>query len=183
MRPQDIVILLEIIATFYKSNIGWPDSSLMMIPQHPTNKAIALSLKISEAEVSESLRRSAYAGLLDDPKYKRINKKALLDFLLCGLKYVFPVQPGALSRGVPTAHSAPPLEDVIMSDEKYVWKFAEGKVRGQLIEPLYPTVPEVVANDSELYKLLTLTDAIRIGSARVVRLASEELEKRIMSAW
>ena len=183
MRPQDVLILLEITATFHRVNGGQLDAPFKMIPKHPTNKAIARSLKISEAEVSESLRRSAYAGLLDDPKYKRINKKALLDFLLCGLKYVFPAQPGALSRGVPTAHSAPPLENFIMSEEKYVWKYAEGKVRGQLIEPLYPTVPEAVADDSELYKLLALTDAIRVGSARVVRLASEELEKRIMSAW
>ena len=192
MRPQDILIILKIIAG---SKIGgaWNTSNLLQedpIPYlnqatflPPNNKSLAASLQISEAEVSESLRRSNYAGLILDLKLKLINKKALLDFLFYGLKYVFPARPGALVRGVPTAQSAPPLDNLIVSDENFVWEYAEGTVRGQLIEPLYPTVPAVVLNDANLHQLLALADAIRTGSARTVRLASEELEKRILSSW
>ena len=32
-----------------------------------------------------------------------------------GIKYVFPVEPGALVRGIPTAHSASPIKDHILS--------------------------------------------------------------------
>jgi hypothetical protein len=192
MRPQDIVIILKIIADSKRQGV-WKDLSLEQISpppfqlnlalEPPNNKSIATSLQISEAEVSESLRRSHYAGLILDLKLKLINKKALLDFLPYGLKYVFPARPGALVRGIPTAQSAPPLNNLIVSDEHFVWEYAEGTVRGQLIEPLYPTVPAIVLNDANLYELLALVDAIRTGSARTVRLASEGLEKRILSSW
>jgi hypothetical protein len=192
MRPQDILIILKIIAD---SNMGetWNTSNLLKEDQlpiqtrlnlsPPNNKSIATSLQISEAEVSESLRRSHYAGLILDLKLKLINKKALFDFLLYGLKYVFPARPGALVRGVPTAQSAFPLNILIVSEENFVWEYAEGTVRGQSIDPLYPTVPAVVLNDTNLHQLLSLVDAIRTGSARTVSLASEELEKRILSSW
>ncbi len=192
MRPQDILIILKIVAG---SKIGdaWNTSTLLnedtlpflnqAIFLPPNNKNIATSLQISEAEVSESLRRSHYAGLILDLKLKLINKKAVLDFLFYGLKYVFPARPGALVRGVPTAQSASPLNNFIVSDENFVWEYAEGTVRGQSIEPLYPTVPAVVLNDTNLHQLLSLVDAIRTGSARTVSLASEELEKRILSSW
>lgn len=166
MRPQDVVILLQLLAT--KSDTV------------STNKQLAQSLKISEAEVSESLKRSDYAGLLLDLKSKIINKKALLDFLLIGLKYVFPTRPSTLTRGMPTAQSAAPLNKIIVSDEVYVWQYANGTARGQAIEPLYSTVPMIVQNQTELYELLALVDAIRTGSARVISIASQELEKRIL---
>lgn len=183
MRPQDILIILKIIAHPAEVNKSWPHQkkSIRLIPNGIQNKALASALQLSEAEVSESLRRSVYAGLLTDSKLKSVNKKALLEFLLTGLKYVFPSHPGALARGVPTAHSAPPLNELIVSDEKYVWASAEGTVRGQIIEPLYPTVPLITPQNSKLYELLALIDAIRTGSARTVGIASAELEKRIMS--
>lgn len=167
MRPQDVVILLQLLAT--KSNVI------------STNKQLAQSLKISDAEVSESLKRSEYAGLLLDSKLKHINKRALLDFLLYGLKYAFPAHPGAISRGIPTAQSATPLSNLIVSDEVYVWECPNGTTRGQTIEPLYFTVPTVVQSQGELYELLALTDAVRTGTARTISLAAQELEKRILS--
>ncbi|MBU1820336.1 MAG: hypothetical protein KKG00_02335 [Bacteroidetes bacterium] len=183
MRPQDIVILLKIIAFFWGPNRGHSSKAgITFVPKAPQNKEIATELQISEAEVSESLRRSAYAGLLHDLKLKRVNKKSLLDFILTGLKYVFPTRPGPLVRGIPTAQSAPPLNDLIVSNEHYVWENAEGTVRGQMIEPLYPTVPLVAYQDSTLYELLALVDAVRTGSARTVNIASEELKKRLLSA-
>ncbi len=184
MRPQDVLILLKIIAPDVR--IPQPGSSkpgFKFLPRNaPSNKSIAKALQISEAEVSESLRRSTYAGLLNDPKKKKVYKKALLDFIFYGLKYVFPTHPGPLARGVPTAHSVSPLKDIIISDENYVWQDAEGTVRGQIIEPLYPTVPSIATQDKNLYELLALTDAIRTGTGRTVSIAAEELEKRIMSA-
>lgn len=161
MRPHDIVILLKIVA---KGDQDW----LM--------KDIANELFISNSEVSESLNRSVLAGLIASDK-KRIMKQALVDFITSGLRYVYPQQPSGLVRGVPTAQSAPPLSEIIQSDEIYVWPYAEGNVRGFSIEPLHPNVPKAVLKDHVLHELLALVDAIRLGNVREQKLAALELEK------
>ncbi len=163
MRPHDVVILLKIIAI---ENENW----LM--------KDIANELHISSSEVSESLNRSVWAGLISNDK-KRIFKAALLDFLIHGLKYVYPQKPGAMVRGINTAHSAPPLSYNISSEQYYVWPYAEGNSRGFAIEPLHPNVPKACLEDKKLYELLALIDAIRIGSIREQNMAIDELKNRI----
>ncbi|MCH8558679.1 MAG: hypothetical protein LAT84_12695, partial [Balneolia bacterium] len=102
-----------------------------------------------------------------------------LDFLEHGLKYVYPQHPGALVRGVPTAWSASPLADEIMSEEKIVWPYAAGKVRGQAVEPLHPSVPVAVLQDEKLHELLSLADALRLGRARERKIAIEALKQRL----
>jgi hypothetical protein len=164
MRPLDIVVLLKLALL---KETAWQ------------LKDIAGNLQISASEISESLNRSAIAGLLSNDK-KKLMRQSLLEFLIYGLKYVFPQKPGALVRGIPTAHSAPPLNMLLTSEEPYVWPFAEGDTRGQSIEPLFKTVPQVCQHDKELYELLALTDAIRTGKTRDQKLAGEELRKRIM---
>lgn len=139
---------------------------------------LAHDIGISQSEVSQSLKRSRYAGLIDESR-KKVMKMALLDLLEYGIRYVFPQRPGALVRGIATAHSASPLNKVIQSDENYVWPSAKGEIRGQAIIPLYPSVLEAVQKDSQLYELLALVDAIRVGRAREVQLAKKELEKRL----
>lgn len=163
MRPHDIVVLLKIAA---KKDDAW----LM--------KDLAIELGISASEISESLNRSAIAGLIARDK-KRLMKLALLDFLVHGLRYVYPQKPGAIVRGIVTAHSALPLSTAIASNELYVWPYAEGNVRGQMIEPLHPKVPEACLKDPLFYELMTLCDALRVGRAREKNLAIEELKKRL----
>jgi len=163
MRPQDMVVLLKIAA---KKKQPW-----MM-------KELSAELGISASEVSESLTRSVYAGLLASDK-KRLMKMAVLEFLEHGLRYVYPQQPGPLVRGLATAYSASPLAAEIQSNEQVVWPYAEGNVRGQAIEPLHPNVPAACLEDKDLYELLALADALRIGKAREKQLAMEELKKRL----
>ena len=163
MRPHDIVILLKIAS---KGDQTW----LM--------KDLAIELKISGSEISESLNRSALAGLIS-PDKRRVMYASLLDFLEYGLKYVYPQHPGALVKGMPTAWSALPLSEEIMSEEQVVWPFANGLVRGQTIEPLHPSVPWACQQDQKLYELLALTDALRMGRARERNLAIIELKKRL----
>lgn len=166
MRPQDIVILLDIVTRQGE----W------------TMKDISRGLNISGSEVSESLQRSCMAGLIDISK-KNVMRNALVDFLRYGLRYVFPQTPGAIARGVPTAYSAPPLSDTIMSGDKLVWPYPKGKERGQSIEPLYPTVVEAALHNHKLYELLALVDALRVGRVRERELAAVELEKRVLHGW
>ena len=162
MKPQDIVILLKIIAINHDS---WQQ------------KPLAQELRMSQSEVSQSIARSIYAGLLAD-KGKRVMKSNLLDFLHYGIAYVFPQKPGAVVRGIPTAHSAMPLINQIESTEDYVWPYAKGNQRGHGIVPLYSSVPEAALNDGELYDLLALVDALRVGKIREKNLAMEMLKDR-----
>lgn len=164
MRPQDIVILLAILAIEQKDRNK--TSGLRLAHREIQNKDLADSLKISAAEISASLYRSSFSGLMDKNSYKKVFAQSLLDFIKFGIKYVFPVQPGALVRGVPTAHSAEPLKSLLSFQEEMVWEDAEGTVRGQSIIPLYSSVPKAVKNNPLLYELLALTDSVRIGGAR-----------------
>ena len=139
---------------------------------------MAEALGLSQSEVSESVARSKYAGLLD-PEGKNVMKLALMEFLQYGLRYAFPQKPGPVVRGVPTAHSAAPLDKLIQSTEAYVWPYGKGTVRGQSIVPLYPSVPEAAQKDEKLYELLALADALRVGRAREKELAVTELKKHL----
>ena len=163
MRPQDIVILLKIAAF---GNRKW----LM--------KDIANELFISASEVSESLNRSVYAGLIAADK-QQVMKMALLDFLRYGLKYVYPQRVGTLVRGMTTAHSAAPLNTLIESETIFVLPYAKGEVKGMALDPLIPSLPEACQLDATLYELIALTDALRIGKAREQELAYNELKKRL----
>ena len=179
MRPQDVVILLEIEAHRQRVTRKSAQGTTLHIRMPLLQKDIAAQLQISSSEVTESLARSAFAGLYNSDR-KKVMSSALFEFLQYGLKYVFPQQPGALVRGIPTAHSAKPLSDHIQSDEPYVWPSADGTIRGQAIKPLYPTITQAINNDPLLYELLALVDVIRVGKAREVSLAVEELGKRLL---
>jgi DNA-binding Lrp family transcriptional regulator len=164
MKPQDVVILLKIIAG---NSEQWQQKSL------------ADELKMSQSEVSQSVARSKYSGLLDGTG-KKVMRLALMDFLQYGIVYVFPQKPGSIVRGVLTAHSALPLSSIIQSNELYVWPSAKGNARGQSIFPLYPSVVDAIKYDEKLYQLLALVDALRVGRAREKELALNELKKRIL---
>ena len=100
--------------------------------------------------------------------------------MVYGLKYVFPAEPGATVKGVATAHSASPLKEHFgFVKDIYVWSYAKGKQRGQAIEPLYNTLPETAESDKLFYELLTIIDTIRIGKVREVKIAINELKKRL----
>jgi Iron dependent repressor, N-terminal DNA binding domain len=165
MRPQDIVILLKIIA------IGQSSWQL---------KDLARELLISPSEVSESLNRSYQAGLIDYDK-KNVSRQSLMEFLQYGLQYVFPQHPGAMVNGIPTAHAHPYMRQHFKSDLIYVWPDLHGKERGLAIEPFYPKQPAAAKKDEELYKLLALIDVIRVGRRREINVAVEELSKIILN--
>jgi hypothetical protein len=164
LKPQDIVVLLKVRG----------------LDEQWTYSELAKSLKMSSSEVHAALKRCSTSGLYND-KRRRVLKPALEEFLVHGLKYVFPTQPGALVRGMPTAHSAQPLKDLLVTSDRdiYVWAFGSGKVKGQEIKPLYRSVPEAVSEDPQLYEMLAIVDALRVGKVRERELAAKELRKRL----
>lgn len=166
MRPQDVAILLKLLL--------WQDKEWL-------KKDLAADLFLSPAEVGHSLNRSQLAGLID-PEQKRLMKKSLTEFLLHGFAYVFPVKPGSITLGIPTAYSAPVLSNYVISTENVVWPYAKGSMKGQSVQPLYKGAVEAGLKDPMFYDLLCLCDTLRIGRLREKQKAKELLEKQIHSS-
>lgn len=160
MRPQDVVILLKIIALDGRE---WQQ------------RDISQQVFMSFSEVSESLNRSMIAGLIDHKK-RNVYRQALMEFLEHGLHYVFPQQAGTLVTGMATAHSHPNYKKTILSEMPFVWPFTDGQDRGLAIQPLYRTVPQACQLDEKLYLLLASCDIIRVGKVREQKLAVERLK-------
>lgn len=167
LKPQDVVILLKLVA------LG---------PEPWTYQRLAVELSISQSEAHAGVRRAVAARLMSDATSGgRPLLPALAEFVVHGVRYAYPPERGALTAGMPTGYAAPPLNKVITQPDEPppVWPYAEGKVRGYSLAPLYPSVPAAAARDTTLYELLALVDAIRDGRARERSLAAKEIEKRL----
>ena len=104
------------------------------------------------------------------------------EFLIHGLKYVFPGSVDGESRGFATAWGAKPLAGMLAApsnDVPHVWPSAEGDTRGLALEPLHASVVEASKRDPLLREQLTLVDAIRIGDLRIRGLATDLLTDRL----
>lgn len=164
LKPQDLFVLLALLS----HGSGAINYSLL---SEQTGLAISA--------VHAALKRAAVARLIIFAERKpQILKLQLQEFVLHGAKYAFPPVWGSLTRGVPTAYAAAPLNGIIApsSDPIPVWPHAKGTARGLSLAPLYPSVPEAAMRDEKLYALLSLFDAVRSGQARERNAAQELLE-------
>jgi hypothetical protein len=160
LRPIDVVVALALVR---EPGAGYQE--------------LADRLDISLSTAHQSVQRLIDAGLADEER--RAHRQALLNFLVQGVRFAFFANLGPEVRGIPTAHSAPPLSDEIIADEHVVWPSAEGTVRGAGIPPLYPGATGLQRRAPALYEALTLVDALRVGRARERSLAAEHLERWI----
>lgn len=166
LKPQDLLVLLKIITTY--EDKPWSYSGL------------AKDLGMSQSEVHSAIRRAEIARLYDSLTRRPIRRN-LAEYLISGVRYAYPAVPGSDSTGMPTAHSAPPLDKVIVSTPEtiFVWPSRSGKTKGRAINPLYIAVPKACAKDEELYQIFALVDALRIGKAREVELAKKILQDKL----
>lgn len=124
------------------------------------------------------VRRSALPLDEDAPQDNpvRVHAQALAEFTLHGAKYAFPGVRLPLAVGVPTSHSAPAFAGVFApGGTDFVWPHPNGSVRGIGVEPLHPSVPFAAIKDAQLYEMLALFDALRVGKARERNMAAERL--------
>lgn len=163
LKPQDIVILIKLVL---ESGQPWSYNQL------------AYELRMSASEVHKGIGRAEHAGLFSR-QLRRPHRRALDEFLLHGVKYAFAPDLGPVTRGIPTAFSAPVVRNELSAVEGemdvYVWPYPEGEVRGIGLSPLYKSVPEATVSDADLYTVLALVDAIRIGRVREKSLAERLL--------
>jgi hypothetical protein len=166
LRPLDIVVLLK----------------LALKDGRPPYLQMANELHLYPSEVYNSIKRARASHFIQRPELEdRLNRSALLEFLLHGIRYAFPAEKGAMTRGVPTGYAAPPLLQSIAADGEPppVWPYADGSVRGYSFVPLHKNVPKAALEDSKFYELLALVDALRDGRARERELAGRELKNRL----
>lgn len=151
LKPQDVCVLLK-IALLHRG--PWSYGQL------------SLELGMSASEVHAGVKRAAHASLIRlDDGWGAPEVNALEEFLVHGLKYAFSPVRGGLTRGVPTAHAAPPLRGLFPAPPgpPLVWPDADGNVEGFGFSPLYKSVPFAAKRDPRLYELLALVDALRAG--------------------
>ena len=144
-------------------------------------RTLADETSIPRSVVHRALRRLAVAGLFDERR-RRVNASQAEEFLVHGLRYVFPAVLDGESRGIPTAWAAEPLARRIGSapdDLPPVWPDAQAEGRGLALRPLHPAVPEAARRDPQLGESLALVDALRLGDARTRGVAAELLSKRL----
>ena len=165
LQPQDVLVGLKFAAS----------------PAQPIGyERLADELGIGLSSAHRSVQRLTKAGLLSPER--KVNRAALLEFVLHGVRYAYYVKPGELTRGLPTAYAAPPLAGIIRSGSEIpVWPDPEGTVRGYAVTPLHKSAPEAAKRDPDLYELLALVDAVRIGRVRERKIASELLTERLKS--
>lgn len=167
LKPQDLLLLLKLVAL---GDRPWSYNRL------------ALELAMSPSEVHGAAKRVLAARLaLRIGDVIRPNISNLEEFMLHGMQYVFVPDRGGLTRGIPTAHAAPPLDGAVVPDNEPppVWPDPEGEMRGMAFSPLYKSAPRAARNDPALYELLVLVDGLRGGQARERELARKELRRRL----
>ena len=160
IKGQDILVLLKLLG----EPEGW------------TVRSIGASLDLDPAGVHRALQRLEESRLID-VKRQQVNQSNAEEFLIHGLKYLFPIRQGGLVRGMPTAWAAPPLSDELAPDDEPppVWPDSKGEVRGVALEPLHENAVAVARRDPKLAKRLFLIDAVRLGNGRVRSLATKRL--------
>lgn len=180
MKSQDIVILFKLVSLYAKQGRDgsdvYGDNEVLV-----SFRALERCTGISKSQISRSLNRMYEVGLAkigSDMGNPKVNKQALLEFVVYGIRYVFPAKTGELTRGIPTSVAAPILKDVIKSsgDLIPVWPDANGMKKGLAVEPLHKKVWQAIQRDDLMYDLLALTDAIRIEQVRTRQVAIDLLK-------
>lgn len=161
LKPQDILLMMKLISE--------PGLSQM---------DLARRLQLSQAEISHGIKRLKGSHLLNIEG--SVIREAAIELLVHAVKYFYPAQLGAPSLGISTAHANPDFKYVKYNEgESYVWPFAEGKVKGIALIPIYPSLPYACSKDKVLYRIASLVEMIRAGRARERKIAEHELHKLI----
>lgn len=168
LKPQDLLVVLKLLSRGGKRG---------------TFAELGKQLGMSASETNAAFHRARRAGLISQLADTAV-KAAVAEYLLHGLKYSFPAQPGRRTRGMPTGFAAPPLAEHfnVSSDDQevLVWPDPEGEQAGMELKPLCRSAPLAAKNDPDLYEWLVLADVMRgAGRAREKEIAESIIRKRL----
>lgn len=168
LKPQDLAMAFKLVC---------------LAGQRLTYVALAQAMQLSQFEAHACMARLSGARLLTDVNdVPTLVMAAFRPMVLHGAPYFFPAVRGEITMGFPTAYGVEPLKSkVLFADElPPVWPHADGPVRGSMLLPLYPKLPQAAITDQPFYALLALFDALRIGQAREREMARTYLEERLV---
>lgn len=172
LRPSDVAVLLDLAVE--------PEPSADDSARN--YRAIAARVGLSVGESHNAVRRLRIARLVPNGSLQ-VRARSAMEFLVHGVRFAFPAELGPVTRGVPTAASAPVLALRFTAlDQPTVWPNAGGEVRGAEVVPLIASAPKLPELNPKLYECLALVDALRIGRARERKLAAELLGARIVQS-
>ena len=141
LKPQDLVVTLKL--------------SLARDEPSPFAK-LANELSMSASEVHAAVKRAELSRLVGRTDARLVvNRSALREFVLHGVRYAFPPILGSLTRGMPTGAASAPLAASFEQSGTlaHVWPDAHGAIRGLSLCPLYPSVPEAARLDPLLWRM------------------------------
>ena len=171
LKPQDLLVLLKVVAN---------------PPQRWTYAALGAALTMSASETHASVKRAVASGLAVARARGEWSpvRPNLLEFVLHGVRYVWPATPGPVKRGVPTSIGVEPLASqlAVAPGNAPVWAHPTGSVKGPTLSPLYRTAPQAALADPALHRLLALLDALRTGHARERALAAKLMKTELMAS-
>jgi biotin operon repressor len=169
LKPQDIYVASKL---FVLKNELW------------SMQRLGESLGLSASQIHSSIQRLIKAQLIRKDKGYKVIAANLKEFLVHGIRFAFVPELGEPCRGIATASFAPPLNRFFVQHQElpHVWPDSQGEVRGVSLSPLHKHAPKGARNDSELYALLSLIDAVRGGRARERKMAIEHLQRMLSSA-
>jgi hypothetical protein len=160
LKPQDTLLALKY----------W---SLNRTGQISSVRNIAASLNISAGEISKSSKRLLASHMLvERAGHLYIESGALLEWLCYGIRYAYPQESRGYGRGLATSWNCPILKsEMLPLNPAWVWAMQGGDTEGILIEPFHKSVPFAANSDDNLYRALSLLEAIRGGKPRELAIA------------
>lgn len=166
LSGEDIVLLLKLV----DADPAW------------TVRQLADETTIPRSVLHRSIKRLDSAGLYSE-RLRSVNIPQTQEFVVHGLRYVFPARLEGPSLGVPTAWAASPLKGrIVTSPDELppVWPDAAGERRGHAVQPLHRSAVEAARRDAGLGERLALVDALRLGGPRIRSEAAELLVPRLL---
>jgi hypothetical protein len=139
---------------------------------------LAMALELSQGEIAKSLQRLSQVGLIFN---HQPNQKACEEFLISAVKYMFPVQLGALTIGKRTGVSTSYFQKHLLQSQEnmYVWPDLDGDTRGQMVYPLYPGLSKAASKDERFYHMMSAVEVLRMGKVRDKEIARILLKEEI----
>lgn len=164
LKPQDIVVLGKLI-----TDEAWP-----------TQKEIANALELSQSEISHSLKTLEQVSLINVTQ-KRINKLAVLEFIVHAIKFFYPSEKKGIGRGIKVGPSYSYFSKRVHPDEfDYVWPDPEGDSKGVIVSPLLTRFSKTIKENEKLLLFLNVIEVFRgLGGVRHRQEAQKALKELI----
>lgn len=168
LKAQDTLLVLK----YWSLKRSGQDSSV---------RSISEAIGISASEVSKGTKRLMASHLVVERSGSVFAETgALLEWLCYGVRYAYPQESVGYGRGMATSWNCPMLESEMTPPiPPIVWPASGGESEGALIKPIHDSVPLAARRDDNLYRAMSLLEAIRGGKPRELAIARELLTKLI----